>query len=178
MIASDNTDHSKHTIGAYLFKVFQSLPTTIKKVTVWSDGPNNQFKSRYIAALILLLESKFNIKIVWNYFAASHGKGCVDGIGAVVKRTVKRLILSRKNIVYCASDFVTAFNSQDSLIDVFEMNSNEITSINQQLKLVDLFKGAPAIRNIFKCHQLYVSDKKVIGFEMSKNGYEHLNKKK
>jgi len=32
----------------------------------------------------------YNFKIIWNFFATSHGKGAVDGIGGTVKRTVWR----------------------------------------------------------------------------------------
>ena len=37
-------------------------------------------------ALIIPLEKKHDIKIFWHHFAAMHGKGVVDGVGAAVKR--------------------------------------------------------------------------------------------
>ena len=34
---------------------------------------------------IISLEKKHDIKILWHNFAAMHGKGVVDGVGAAVK---------------------------------------------------------------------------------------------
>jgi hypothetical protein len=36
------------------------------------------------------------IHIQWNYFATSHGKGVVDGIGGTVKRLVWNSVMTRK----------------------------------------------------------------------------------
>lgn len=70
--------------------------------------------SSYSAALLKFFQNHFQIKIFWNFFATSHGKGCIDGIGAVVKNRVKRLVKSRKSVVNCSKDFVEAFNLRRS----------------------------------------------------------------
>lgn len=154
------------------------LPKTIKLIKIWSDGPNSQFKNKFIAAIILLFQNKFGIKIVWNYFATAHGKGIVDGLGAVIKKKVRRLVMARERIVNCASDFVNSFNSEASLIDLIEMSKEDIDKINNELKLVDVFRSAPAIKNISKLHQLQVDDNKIIGFCTSEEGYKYLHEKK
>lgn len=125
-----------------------------------------------MAALITLFEQKFQIKIYWNFFDTSHGKGCVDGIGAVVKNRVRRLINSRQAIVNCSSDFVDAFNSEDSVINVVHMSECEAKKICGELKLDDVFANAPAVPNIFSFHQLQVINGKVVGFRTSKEGYD------
>jgi hypothetical protein len=51
-------------------------------------GPSSQFKNRFLVAAISSLQEKHKINIIWNYFATSHGKGPVDGIGGSVKRQV------------------------------------------------------------------------------------------
>ncbi len=111
IIASDNTDHSKNTIVAYLYTLLLRLPKTMKVVKIWSDGPVSQFKNKFVAAAIVLFEKLFPFKVVWNHFATAHGKTAVDGIGAVAKKKVRRLVLSRKVIVNNAKDFVTPFNT-------------------------------------------------------------------
>lgn len=88
VIASDDLVHSKDTIVAYIDKVLDGLPKTVMIVSIWSDGPASQFKNRYIAAAIPALQKKHHITIRWNFFATSHGKGPVDGIGGAVKRHV------------------------------------------------------------------------------------------
>ncbi|GFQ94994.1 retrovirus-related Pol polyprotein from transposon TNT 1-94 [Trichonephila clavata] len=45
------------------------------------------------------------IHLEWNFFAASHGKGAVDGIGGSVKRSVWIVVKFRKNIVNSALEF-------------------------------------------------------------------------
>lgn len=176
VIASDNTKHTKDEIGCYLFKVLSKLPAITKTLLIWSDGPNNQFKNRYTAALIKIFEEQFHIKIYWNFFATSHGKGCVDGLGAVVKNRVKRLVKSRKAIVNCAKSFVDAFNLESSVIDLIYMSENEAKQIHNDLKLSDIFNSAPPVTNVFSHHQLQVRDGKVIGFSTSKEGYAYSTK--
>lgn len=174
VIASDNTKHAKETLVAYLFKLFSLMPKSIKIVKIWSDGPSSQFKNRYIAAVIKVFEQRFKKKIFWNYFATSHGKGSVDGIGATVKKRVRRRIDSRKEIVNCTSDFVSSFKKEKSTIELIEVNDKEIDKINKKLNVAEIFEKAPAIKQIKSFHQLQFECNKVVGFSMSKYGYNPL----
>ena len=47
------------------------------RVNIWTDGPNSQFKNKYIFALATKCGDAFKLNIEWNYFAAlaGHGKG-------------------------------------------------------------------------------------------------------
>lgn len=171
VITSDNTKHTKDEIGCYLFKLFSKLPAETKIVKVWSDWPNNQFKNRFIAALLKFFEERLKIKIIRNFFATSHGKDCVDGLGAVVKNRVKRLVKSRKAIVNCTKSFVDAFNSESSIMDLIFMSESEAKQIHNNLKLNDVFISAPPVPNVFSYHQLQTLNGKVIGFTTSKEGY-------
>ena len=69
VIASDDLDHGKDTVVAYIDYLLDSLPTTVNTVSIWSDGPSSQFKNKYIAAIIDKLQDKHQITITWNYFA-------------------------------------------------------------------------------------------------------------
>lgn len=174
VISSDNIKHSKETLVAYLFKIFSSLPKIIKILKIWSDGPSSQFKNKYIAAIIEVFEKRFRKKIFWNFFATSHGKGCVDGLGAVVKKRVRRRITSRKEIVNCTSDFVRSFNKEPSEIELIEVNDTEIDKINKKLKVLEIFENAPNVKKIKSFHQLQFEGNKAVGFSMSKHGYSPL----
>lgn len=172
-IISDNTHHSKETIVAYLHKLLSNLPRTVKILKIWTDGPSSQFKNKYIAALIRLLEKEYNLKIFWNFFAASHGKGTVDGIGAAVKHRIKRLVMSRKATVNCADDFFNAFNeNKKSKVELMLLTSGEIAKVNVDLGLDDFFAKAPKVKNISALHQLQVLNNNVTGFITSYDGYE------
>lgn len=171
VICSDDTSHTKTSISIYLHKILSKLPSETKVLKIWSDGPNNQFKNKYIGALVKHFEKLFAVKIFWNFFATSHGKGCVDGIGAVVKNRVRRLMNSRKSIVNCSLDFVNAFNSEHSIINVINMSCDEAERIRQKLKLDDIFDNAKAVRNIFNFHQLQVVNDNIVGYCTSSEGY-------
>lgn len=158
VLVSNNTDHSKSTIVAYLHTLFLRIPKTIKVVQMWSDGPVSQFKNKFMAAVIILFEKIFPFKIYWNYFA---------------KNKVRRLVLSRKVNVNCAKDFVDAFNMEESSVEVFEMTHSAIDKINKKLGLENVFDNAPSIRAIKSCHQLQVIDNKIVAFVTSSDGYEH-----
>lgn len=120
--------------------------------------------------MIPVFESKFGIKIIWNYFATSHGKGCVDGIGATTKMIVRKYIKARKCLVNSASDFVEAFNLTTSKIAVEETTQDEFDEINYSLGVAEIFNNAPSIRNIASNHQIQIVSGKIIAHEISK-GY-------
>lgn len=126
-----------------------------------------------MAAFIKTIETVFHVKVFWNFFATSHGKGSVDGIGAVVKNRVRRLVKSRHAIVHCSNDFAEAFNKEDSVIELMNMNEKEAFKIRQVLELDKLFGSAPAVADIFSFHQIQLIDGKIMGFPTSREGYDY-----
>ena len=120
VIASDNINHSKETIIAYTDRLLDLLPNNVTTTSFWSDGPSSQFKNRYHIASLAGLQRDHNVEITWNYFATSHGKGPVDGIGGSVKRFVWDKVRSRKHHVNSASTFVLAAQNMPN-VEVLEM---------------------------------------------------------
>lgn len=159
---------------AYLYSILLRLPSNVKRVKIWSDGPTSQFKNRFIAAIIIIFEKKFNIKIFWNFFATAHGKACIDGIGATVKREVRDLVLSEQAIVNGTTDFVNAYATKESVIQLVELTFLDIEKINAEIKLEEVFSNAPNIRDILKCHHLHVTNNRIKGYITSKDGYGDL----
>ena len=47
VIASDNLDHGKDAVVAYVDYLLDTLPASVKTVSVWSDGPSSQFKNDF-----------------------------------------------------------------------------------------------------------------------------------
>lgn len=176
---SDNTCHTKDTIIPYLFNVLSTLPEGIHILKIWSDGPSSQsqFKNKYIAAVIGIFEIKFKIKIIWNFFATSHGKGCVDVLGAIVKQRASRIVRSRQATCNNAAEFVRAYNKENSEIDVFELTAQQMDETNSDLNIRDVFKNALSIPDIASSHQLQRVQKKIVGFNVSSIGYDVLNEK-
>ncbi len=71
----------------------------IEKIDVFSDGPTSQFKQRFLFSNLYGWEMENSLKISWNFFAISHGKGVVDGIGGTVKRAVWRYVKAEQSHV-------------------------------------------------------------------------------
>lgn len=172
VFVSDNLVHTKETIIPYLYKLLTDMPNTVKTLKIWSDGPSSQFKNKFIASIIPIFEAEFNLKIYWNFFATSHGKGCVDGIGATVKTIVRKHIKARDQIVNSAADFVAAFHRTPSNILVEQVTEDDFAGMNNCLNTEDTYKSAKNIRNIASAHQFQVIDHKIVIFDTSKCGYD------
>ena len=159
VFVSDNLTHSKDTVIAYIDFVLDQLPDIVKTVSIWSDGPCSQFKNRYIFAGIAHLETRHSVNISWNFFATSHGKGPVDGIGGSVKRFVWRKVKSRQ---YSVSDAVSFSRAAEEMAHVVTMHisKNDIDEKNNDLNVNGIFKGAPAIPKIAKCHHVEIRNGK------------------
>jgi hypothetical protein len=157
VLASDNLDHGKDTVVAYIDYLLDTLPTTVKTVSIWSDGPSSQFKNKFITAAIKALQDKHQIHIQWNYIATSHGKGPVDGIGGSVKRQVWTAVSRRTSIVIDATSF-TAIAKKVCSVDVVEMTSDEIDKRNATLNVEEVFQNAPAVKGIKSVHSIQVID--------------------
>jgi len=68
------------------------------------DQLAQHFKQRYTFHTATLLQLQ-GLQVNWHFFATSHGKGAVDGVGGVVKRAVNIAIRIRKYHVTTGSDY-------------------------------------------------------------------------
>lgn len=149
-IVSDKEKHSKEVVLAYMDKIFEGLPSTVSRVDVWSDNATSQFKNQFIINSIKTFEKRFKIKIVWNFFAAMHGKSVVDGIGGSLKRFVRDRIIAQDLQVNSAEDFVSF--SQNIATETILMSSVEIEARNSVINLENIIKNSKKISDIKKNH--------------------------
>ncbi|CAF1624521.1 unnamed protein product, partial [Didymodactylos carnosus] len=107
-LVSNSTTHDKYTVITCLEllidEIVDRMPD-VGEIIFFSDGAASQFKNRYLLQHLTTMMDKTDLDLSWNYFASSHGKGIVDGIGGTLKRLVWMEILAGKR---CASaqDFV------------------------------------------------------------------------
>ena len=73
-----------------LFEKITQKYISVKVINIFSDGAASQFKRRYLFSNLYEWQNDYSVQIMWNFFATSHGKGAVDGIGGTVKRSVWR----------------------------------------------------------------------------------------
>lgn len=152
-----------------MLRVLEELPIglNIREVRVWSDGPSSQFKNKYIAASLKVLEDYHNVKVQWNYFATSHGKGPVDGIGGSVKRQVRQAVLSRKANVFNASDFCR-MATQESNVKIMHLTNEDLNYINKELDTKTIFEECETVTGIAKFHSMYYKNTKMKYFYLTR----------
>ncbi|XP_077976176.1 uncharacterized protein LOC144432038 [Styela clava] len=160
-VVSDYLCHSKEAVIPILSKILSTLPSFIKSVKIWSDGPSSQFKNKYILASLPALESVHNISISWNFFATSHGKGPVDGIGGSVKRYVWNQVRCRKHHVIDAKSFTEATMAIQN-IKCMEITREQIKEISYKLDLEKIFAEASSVHGISKIHHMEVKNGQLI----------------
>lgn len=167
VIASDILDHSKETVVCYVSHLLDNNPSGITKVEMWSDGPSSQFKNRFVAAALYNLETKYHIKIKWNFFAISHGKGPLDGIGGTLKRVVFDQVKRRRCQVTDAATFVEAAKQSGTTVNVFHLTESDISKRNDSLSLKRTWEKAPELPEIKKFHCIAVANSNPEGFVLS-----------
>ena len=158
VIVSDDLKHDKTSVAVFMCKVVNDLVKgrhpNITRVWIFSDGPSSQFKNRYIAHFLHLLQGQ-GLNIQWNYFATSHGKGAVYGIGGTVKRMVWNAVSTRKvEAVKDACSFASVANKLSTSVAVTFVGSKELEATADLLGLKKFFSVAPVIPGIAKFHSL------------------------
>ena len=95
-----------------------------------------------------------NLRISWNFFEAHHGKGCVDGIGGIVKRTVFKKVLSNHVGIQGPEHFANYANSILNKIDVIFVEKVDY-SLHEECRL-----NAKEVAGTLKVH--YVLREKLL----------------
>ncbi|CAB4041133.1 Sentrin-specific protease 2 [Paramuricea clavata] len=161
VIVSDELNHDKKSVAVFMSTVMdkfvKEMHADVRRAYVFSDGPSSQFKNRYIVNFLHHLNSKVSIQ--WNFFATSHGKGAVDGIGGTVKRMEWNAVNSRKaSEVVDAKTFYDAASKLTTSISVSFVSQKEMNDMYDLLCLQKYFNDAPPIPGISRFHCIEPKD--------------------
>lgn len=122
-----------------------------ENIFIFSDGSSCQFKNKFIVRSLPEFLNGFGCKnIEWNYFATSHGKGAVDGVGAVVKRNVWQLTKTKNIILHDALSFFECARNNINGVQLVYISSQQIEE--HSIPLIGKWK---ALSNIPGIHQLH-----------------------
>ena len=158
VIISDDLNHTKYCILVYMQCIFRSLRAkfpSIQAINIFSDGPSSQLKQRFFFSNLHHWEQDHVITIRWNFFATSHGKGVVDGIGGMVKRTVWRHIRSERSHVTTPHDYAALAKQLCSNVQIEFVAKSEI---DQQFAFVDAkWEGVIAVPQTHRVHCIQTS---------------------
>lgn len=154
VIVSDELSHSKYTVHVFLQKIFQyiqSIKNNIKSICIFSDNCAAQFKNRYVIESMNTLKAERGFThLEWNFFAASHGKGAVDGLGGSVKRSVWTAVKARKAIINNAEEFYDLARRLSPKISFIFVSQKQIEEGKTMLD--DRWKGLKNIPAILSKH--------------------------
>ena len=111
LICSNSMDKGKNTIAVFLDTLYEKIFSddfNSDQEIICSDGPSSEFKNRFMVHLLQYLSDKFKKPFIWKYFATSHGKGIIDGVGGRAKSLVRQAVMSKADdapIVQTSEDF-------------------------------------------------------------------------
>lgn len=164
-IISNDLTHDKYCVWKFLTTILdyiRSEVATFKKCHIFSDGCAAQFKNKFILSSLIKLELKFNMNITWSFFATSHGKGAVDGIGATVKRIVWTEIKSRRTTINNAEEFANCAAVKLKNIKIFYISKESIVESRSALHTIWENTRLPGIPNLQLQHFLEVSQTRIL----------------
>ena len=132
----------------------------VKTAHLFSDGAGQHFKQRgtlhCITMLCELLEiPRDRLNLYYNFFATSHGKGAVDGVGGTVKRQVRAEVMTRREVISNAEQYSIVAKKCSDKIDIIYLGKSEIEESIPILE--DMMKDTKVLPGTRKMHHLEVT---------------------
>ena len=118
----------------HLLKKLREDNPLLKVLDIFSDGAGSQFKQRYLFSNLYAWEQDYSLSIKWNFFATSHGKDVVDGIGGTVKRAVWRRVKSEKVHITSAEQYAVVATECSPNIHVHFISKTDIQAVQPFLE--------------------------------------------
>lgn len=108
VVISEKVLHDTSSVHLFNEKMISYLKQTfgsekVKKIIYFSDGAASQYKNKSNFINLAFHEEDFKVKVEWNFFATSHGKGACDGIGGTVKRNAYKASMQKVNTQHITS---------------------------------------------------------------------------
>lgn len=108
-----------------------------------------KFIGRSLSNFLVEFDCKY---IEWNFFATSHGKGAVDGVGAVIKRKVWQITKAKNIILHDALALFECARDHINGIHLTFISADEIERLSPPL--TEKWKEVPSISGMHKLHYL------------------------
>ena len=131
VIASDYLSHNKYAVLAFISMLVDHLKhiREFNRYVVLSDGVLTQFKQKFTMCGMALLQQSLS----WNFFAISHRKGTVDGIGGRIKHDIYNTTLSKGLVIKNLDDFVDVAEHCSKNITVLKCTKKHVLSTVKQV---------------------------------------------
>ena len=109
--------HDKYVVMTFVALLMDHVENNVKhfeNYVIFSNGAASQFKQRFTLGEITLLGKSLS----WNFFATSHGKSAVDGIGGTLKIDVHTAALAKNIVMKNIDDIFDVASKTSTKIDV------------------------------------------------------------
>ena len=136
VLVSDDLTHTQYSVYIFMECIMKHLREkfpSIRVLNVFSDGAGSQFKQRFLFWNLHYWQQDHHLKLTWNFFATSHGKGVVDGLGGTVKRAVWRYVRSGQVHITTAEEYAKIAEQRNPKIHVQFIAKGDIDQIKPQL---------------------------------------------
>ena len=163
-LPSADVSHDKFVVNAALEIILNHIKIVlpnVKEINCFSDGAASQFKQRFLFRNLIHVSNERKIRLNWHFFATSHRKGVVDGIGGTVKRLVWSAVLAGGSC-RSAEDFIKIARNKTNKINLFEITMADVDY--SKVKLENIFKTTISIPQTLKMHSVKVVDKNTLEF--------------
>jgi len=158
-VISDKLTHNKIDVFIFLMNLLteiEKLHGCFSKVYIFSEGCCSQFKNKWIMSSLFDFVNHLKCaSIEWNFFASSHGKGAVDGVGAVIKKKVWQITRSRKVVIPDAFSFYEYAKNNIDNVNIYFLSSDNIEEQSIEYNLKEKWNKIKNIHGISKLHYFY-----------------------
>lgn len=170
LVVTDCQKKGKDAVFTFIIQLLEYIEVGKDDTfTIFSDGPTSEFKNKFMARLVFLLSKKLQVQVFWKYFATSHGKGVVDGIGGSAKSLVRKSVMSKgKNasIVQNSEDFFKIVSKSMSQVTTIHVTDSEVRKC---IRTQNPWQGVKDAIGISKVHMLAYRKGGVGMFKTSKD---------
>lgn len=153
-VVSDCLAHDKYAAAVFVDSVIDTLqrklPFPLEEIDLFSDGAAQHFKQKFMFVFITSLFESRGIKVNWHFFATSHGKGAVDGIGGTIKRTVFSAMKTRRAHVGSAEEYAQVASDFTQATTVMYVSQQDIDEKRPELSA--LWDSAITVPNTQSVH--------------------------
>ena len=113
---SDNLTHDSKAVFSFTRELLVHInnpgPCPISILLRWSDNCGVQYKCKQAFSHLPLYEEHFGVKVIYNFSESGHGKGPSDGLGAITKQKLDRLITGEQVVVRNAYEVYLALSKE------------------------------------------------------------------
>ncbi|CAL4130964.1 unnamed protein product [Meganyctiphanes norvegica] len=153
LVVTDSKDKGKNSVFTFINKIIDQLPNfnSNEKLIIYTDGPSSEFKNKFCVKIVSNLSKKLKINVQWNYFATSHGKGVVDGIGGSAKALVRSKVKSMSDdsvIIQNSTDFFQTVKILMPNVNVLHVSNTEIAHFVNEKKPWNHINDIQGIRSV------------------------------